>query len=110
MKSNFLTALTAFLSTIAFGPAAHAALTTNSWTGITSKWELGANWSAGTPSPGNALDAITLTFPESPRFVTVDTATIASNLLNNCLTISNLTISGTSLSPNTLILNSGNAS
>ena len=39
MKSRLLATLMTILVGIAFGPAAHAALTTNNWNGGRGKWE-----------------------------------------------------------------------
>ncbi len=105
MKSRIAAICIAILWGIACGPVAPAAIITNNWTGTTGKWELGSNWSAGTPSPANFLDSITIGFPVGSRVITIDAATISSNVINECLMISNLTISGSSLSPNTLLLN-----
>jgi len=109
MKSRIAAICIAILSGIAFIPLAGAAVTTNTWTGASGKWELGSNWSAGLPSIANALDTITQVIPVGSRLITADAATASSNFVNNCLIISNLTIGGTSLSPNTLLLaNTGN--
>lgn len=89
--------------------SAHAALTTNSWNDGSSKWELGANWSAGVPSPANAINYVTGGgIPIGPRTITIDVATVNSNVGNNCLTISNLVIGGTLIAPDTLFLNNAN--
>ena len=84
---------------------AKAALTTNSWTDGNGKWEIGANWSAGTPTNSNAANLITT---NGTKTVTIDAATVASNTLNGCMTISNVTVSALVNSTNTLsIINTG---
>ena len=107
MKSRFLVALIAIVSGIIFGPSVRAALITNNWNTSSGKWELGSNWSAGTPSPANVLDSITIGFPVGSRLITADATTVASNIINGCLTISNMTVGGTSMSPNTVLLSNG---
>jgi hypothetical protein len=104
MKSGFLTTIITVVLGIGFGSVARAALTTNSWADGSSKWETPGNWSAGVPSITNAANLIT---NASTKIVTVDAATVASNGLNNCMTISNLLISA---SVNTLqLVNAGPA-
>jgi hypothetical protein len=105
MKHKSLTILVAILWGIACVPITRAAIITNNWTSTGGKWEIGSNWSAGTPSPANFLDSITIAFPAGSRFITIDAATVSSNVINECLVISNLTVGGTLQSPNTLILN-----
>ena len=90
---------------IAIGPVARAALTTNNWNVGSGKWEIGSNWTAGEPSPADAIDFVTGGIPVGPRVITVDQAAVSSNVINGCLTISNLTVGGTSTAPNTLFLN-----
>lgn len=87
---------------------AEAALTTNNWNDGNSKWELGANWSAGVPSLANAINFVTGGIPFGSRVITIDVATISSNVINGCLTISNLVVGGTALAPDTLFLNNAN--
>jgi T5SS/PEP-CTERM-associated repeat protein len=78
--------------------------TTNSWINSGSgKWETAANWSSGSaPSKSDSADLIT-NVPS--KLVTIDAATVLSNALNGCMTISNLYIIGTTSSGNTLYLN-----
>ena len=91
------------------GQTAHGVLTTNNWNDSSSKWELGANWSAGVPSLGNAINFVTGGgLPEGPRTITIDAATVSSNAINNCMTISNVVVGGISLAPDTLFLNNAN--
>jgi hypothetical protein len=71
---------------------AASAQTTNSWTpGADGKWEIGDNWSTGTPTNSNGANLIT---NATTKAVTVDATTVASNGLNGCMTISNLVVSG----------------
>jgi len=87
-----------------------AALTTNSWNHASGTWVTGADWDHGLPSAVDALDAITIVVPVGSRVITVDAAAVSSNVIDGCLTISNLTIGGTSSSPNTLFLNTNASS
>jgi hypothetical protein len=96
VKSGFLTTIIAVLLVTAFSPAARAALTTNSWTDGSSKWETGGNWSLGVPPSTNGQSAIVIT-NAGGNVVTVDAATVLSNAINGCLTISNLTVSANTL-------------
>ncbi len=89
---------------------AGAVLTTNKWAAAfgSGKWESGANWNNGVPSinfsmhllrPISGIDA----------FATIDVATVASNVINSCLTISNLTVVGNLAgTPATLSLDNAN--
>ena len=88
-----------------FATNAPAALTTNNWNVGSGKWETGSNWTGGAPSPADAIDFVTGGVPVGPRVITIDQAAVSSNLMNGCLTISNLTVGGTSTAPNTLFLN-----
>lgn len=83
------------------------ALTTNRWaTGAGfGKWEDGTKWDNGVPSPANAINFISSSIPGGGYTVTIDAATVVSHVMNSCLTISNLTISGNNLNPHTLFLN-----
>jgi uncharacterized repeat protein (TIGR01451 family) len=75
---------------------------TNSWTNSASgKWEIGANWSAGTPSSSDIADLIT---NANTKTVTIDPTTTLSNSLNQCLSINNLIISAPTGTVNTLQL------
>jgi hypothetical protein len=105
MNPRFLTALIVVLLGIDLGPAAHATLTTNNWNTGTGNWEIGANWLQGVPSTANAANAIVNTSPLGGGVITVDATTVLSNGVNGCMTISNLTVSGTLQSPHTLFLN-----
>jgi hypothetical protein len=80
-------------------PFAPVASPTNSWTNAASgKWETGANWLNGTPSSTDAADLITNATTKTVMIDAVTTNTAAS------LTISNLTVSGSSGTINTLQL------
>jgi hypothetical protein len=84
---------------------ADAALTTNSWQVNSGKWEIGVNWNHGVPAPSNSIDFLDETIPSgTTRTITIDQTTVLSNALNNCLTISNLTLSGTSMDLQVLLL------
>lgn len=85
-----------------FATSAPAVLTTNSWTAAGGKWETGANWDNGVPNPGDSANNLIKITPAGLRIVTIDSLTAASNAVNSCLTISNLTMSGSVLSPYTL--------
>ena len=88
-------------------PFAALSNSTNSWTNAASgKWEIGTNWSIGTPALANAVDLIT---NAATKTVTVDSTTVLSNAINGCMTISNLTIAAPSGSTNTLSVNSTTA-
>lgn len=88
---------------------ADATLTTNSWTASGNKWELGVNWSAGVPSLANAIDLVTGgAIPAGPRTITIDATTVASNAINGCMTVSNVTVGGINIAPDTLSLNNAN--
>jgi len=87
-------------------PFAPVANSTNSWTSATSgKWEVGANWSVGTPS---LTDAANLISNVTTKTITIDVVT--TNTASS-LTISNLTVAGPPGTINTLQLtNAGVAS
>jgi thrombospondin type 3 repeat protein len=85
-----------------------AALTTNSWSDGSSKWELGVKWSAGVPSLADTIDLISGGIPVGPRTITIDADTVASNAINSCLTVNNVTVTGSAMAPNTLFLNNAN--
>lgn len=72
---------------------------TNSWTDTTGKWEIGANWSAGTPANSNAANLIT---NATTKVVTIDATTALSNAINGCMTISNFVVSRAVPPENTL--------
>ena len=112
MKTKYLPTWVAcglFVCSLAFTVnQAAAVLTTNSWNDGSSKWELGSNWSAGVPSLANAVNLISGGIPVGPRVITIDAATVASNVINGCMTVSNVTLTGSSLAPNTLFLNNAN--
>ncbi|HXI83199.1 MAG TPA: hypothetical protein VNL17_03815 [Verrucomicrobiae bacterium] len=80
---------------------AGAALTTNNWTLAGSgKWETPVNWSSGSaPSLSDAADFITNT---TTKTVMIDATTTNTP---SAMIISNLTITGTANSTNTLFLN-----
>jgi hypothetical protein len=90
--------------------AASAALTTNSWNDGSSKWELGSNWDHGVPSLTHSLTLVTGGIPIGGKVITIDVVTVSSNLINNCLTVSNLTVGGNAQSPHTLFLNNSSDS
>jgi hypothetical protein len=97
MKAKFL-AIIALIPVFAFTAPAQ---TTNSWTDGSSKWEMGGNWSAGTPSSADAANLIT---NPSTKTVTIDaTTTNAVNIAS--MTVSNLMVSAPLDSTNTLFLN-----
>jgi len=82
--------------------AGDAAAITNSWTlGASSKWEFGANWSAGVPSSLNDANVIS---NGTTKTITIDAVTVLSNSINGCLTISNLVVSAPAGAVNTLQL------
>lgn len=75
------------------------AMITNSWTNsVSGKWEVGANWSSGTPSSADVMDFIT---NAANKTITIDATTTNTP---TSLTISNLTLSGPTGSTNTLSL------
>lgn len=96
MKSRYIVGLAlAFLSvpvSFAIGPPP----ATNSWVGGSDKWETSGNWSAGTPTPGNAVDLIT---NATSKTVTIDALTPAISIA-----INNLVLSGPAGTVNTLQL------
>lgn len=81
-----------------------AALTTNSWSADNGKWETGANWDHGVPTVLDSINVIKKVVPALSRTVTIDSITAMSDATNNCLTISNLTLSAIASSSNTLLL------
>ncbi len=83
-----------------------AALTTNSWFLFSGKWEAGANWSAGTPHPTNAVNTITNDL--SSIVVTMDTTTVTQHVINSCMTISNLFLGRGAVISHTLFMNNAN--
>lgn len=90
-----------------FATNAPAALTTNSWTDGSGKWEIGANWEQGVPAPSDSINFLNKTIPVGiTRTITIDQATVLSNNIpgNSCLTISNLTLAGTSTSLQVLLM------
>ena len=79
-----------------------AAAQSNNWaTAASGKWEIGGNWSVGTPSSSDTADLIT---NATSKTVTIDPATTLSNSLNQCLSIANLIISAPAGTANTLQL------
>ncbi|HUJ72650.1 MAG TPA: hypothetical protein VLZ30_10415, partial [Verrucomicrobiae bacterium] len=77
-------------------------IATNSWkTAGSGKWELGLNWSASVPT---ALQPALLITNTTTKTVTVDATTVASNAINGCLTINNLTVGGPNNTTNKLLL------
>ncbi len=103
MKTKFLAVLALGVALIA--PAV-LAQSTNSWVGGLGKWETGTNWSLGiAPSSGDLADLIT---NGGNNTATID-ATTATNFPGT-MTVSNLTVIGSSGSTNALILdNAGTA-
>ncbi len=76
---------------------------TNSWIASNGKWEIGSNWlTTFAPSTIDSADVITNV---GSKTVTIDAATVLSNGLNGCLTISNLIVSAPVNNTNTLFLN-----
>lgn len=71
---------------------AEAALTTNNWTVGAGKWEIGSDWDHGVPSLAHSAETIFSGFPAGGGIVGIDNTTVVSNLINNCMTISNLTV------------------
>jgi len=77
-------------------------IATNSWkTASSGKWELGLNWSASVPT---ALQPALLISNATSKTVTVDATTVASNAINGCLSINNLTVGGPNNTTNKLLL------
>jgi len=79
---------------------------TNVWINpLSDKWEVGPNWSQGVPS--SAQLGLLITNPTSTT-VAIDATTAASNAVNQCLTVGNLTVFSPAGSTNVLSLaNSG---
>ena len=71
------------------------------------QWEIGANWSAGVP---NGTQSIFITNGVNSKTITVNNATVLSNALNSCMTVSNLIISAPSSFQNTLSLTNAGTS
>src|ERR1043166_8627074 len=71
------------------------------------EWEIGANWSAGVP---NGTQSIFITNGVNSKTITVNNATVLSNALNSCMTVSNLIISAPSSFQNTLSLTNAGTS
>lgn len=82
----------------------NAALTTNSWAVNSGKWEIGDNWDHGVPTLPDSLNFIGKIAPALGRTITIDSTTVASNGINGCMVISNLTLRGSTLSPQTLLI------
>ena len=113
MKSRFLATLIAILWGVAFGPIAHAALTTNNWSNAASgtwNWVNASNWLLGL-APNINQSAILITNGAGvskfeSRTVTVDSTTVAQPVT---MTVSNVFISapgiGLKAAHNTLFLN-----
>jgi Bacterial TSP3 repeat len=88
---------------------ADAAVTTNRWLASDGKWEDGDNWGAGVPSADDALNIIANSFVANSGVAIIDTNTVFAHVINNCLTISNLIVGGsTSLNPYSLLLTNAN--
>jgi hypothetical protein len=69
---------------------------TNNWQAIggIGKWEYFVNWSQGVPSLSHGLHRVA-PVGGNPADVFINAETVASNGINGCLTISNLTLQGT---------------
>ena len=83
---------------------AQAVLVTNSWNTLTSgKWEIGANWSAGSPSQLDADDIITNGFVGSPfrKTIFIDATSAQSNA---SMSVSNVWVSGSGIIQNNLFI------
>jgi T5SS/PEP-CTERM-associated repeat protein len=82
--------------------------TTNNWITLgAGKWEIGSNWSLGVP---NVTQAFVRIFSSLGAPVSIDAATVASNALNSCMTVSNLTMSASGFGFSTLsVTNAGPA-
>ncbi|MGD0059239.1 MAG: fibronectin type III domain-containing protein [Verrucomicrobiia bacterium] len=77
---------------------------TNVWINpLSDKWEIAPNWSQGVPS--SAQSGLLITNANTTT-VTIDAVTAASNAVNQCLTIGNLTIFSPAGATNTLNLTS----
>ena len=113
MKSRFLATLIAILWGVAFGPIAHAALTTNNWSNAASgtwNWVSASNWQLGL-APNINQSAILITNQAGfmtgahNRTVTIDSTTVSQP---STMTVSNVLISapgtGAKGSHNTLFL------
>jgi len=73
-------------------PALAPAQSTNNWLTIgAGKWEIGSNWSLGAPRVTQAFVRTSFTMLGGTAFI--DAATVASNGLNSCMTVSNLIMS-----------------
>ena len=78
----------------------------NSWSSLSGgKWEVGSNWSTG--SPPTSAESILITngaMSLSPKTINIDSTTSSGS--SSTMTISNLTVSGSGLIHNTLFLQS----
>ena len=106
MKSRFRSTLIALLLGSALGPAAHGQQT-NEWKVGFGKWEIGSNWTLGVPvefgdieiGPGAAGAGV----------ITIDSATVLSNAINECMTIDSLTVKGTATESRFLSIDTANS-
>jgi hypothetical protein len=81
---------------------ASTAAGTNVWINpLSDKWETAPNWSQGFPNSAQA--GLLVTNPTSTT-ITIDATTAASNAVNQCLTVGNLTIFSPAGATNTLSL------
>lgn len=79
----------------------------DSWNSLASgKWEIASNWSSNTPSLVHLGIFITngISTPPFLKTVNINSATVASNSINGCMTISNLTLSAPGILNNILFL------
>jgi hypothetical protein len=70
------------------------AQTTNAWIFASGKWEIGDNWSLGVP-PSSAQSGIFVTnsfFLVDFLTISIDSTTVLSNAINECMTINNLKV------------------
>ena len=109
MKTRLLFIVNVSALSLLLAATSHAALTTNSWINSSGKWETNAAtyWTQGVPSPNHSAILIT---NAGTKTVTIDNVTVASNAVNECLTISNLTVQGFGAGINTLQLTNTGAS
>ena len=89
-------------------------MTPYTWVGGTSDWNVGSNWSPGSPAgPPTAMDTATISATGAAYTVTIDTADVAQSLTESSASatvndMGSLTLCGTfTLSAGTFILDSG---
>jgi fibronectin-binding autotransporter adhesin len=104
MKIRVGTALATLLLAV-FSSTTGFALT-NAWNTGSGKWEIASNWTLGTPTPPPPPSEIYVGNVNDLGFaaITIDSATVQSNAINQCLTIADLTILGSTAAPRQLLL------